>query len=769
MADYVPADGGRPPLINQRLINLYSEPTPQGPSKITRYTRPSLFYLSTVGAGPIRAFFKWFAKRIAVSGNAVYLDFYTSGANVLGNVINSTGPVRSAHSDEQVVIIAGGKAYLLDGLGWVVEASAADNTWSSVAYGNFTFVAVAATGVGNRVMTSLGGQTWTIRVSAADNDWSSVCYAPSIGLFVAVSVTGVGNRVMTSPTGTTWTARVSAADNNWQGVCWAPSLPLLVAVAGSGAGNRVMTSPNGTAWTIRVSAADNDWRSVCWSPELGLFVAVGASGAGNRVMTSVDGITWALRSSAADNSWTSVCWSPEIGLFVAVANSGVGNRVMTSPNGIVWTARVSAADNQWISVCWSPELGLFVAVALTGVANRCMTSINGIDWTFTTTVVDNDWRSVAWGPGLNALVAVGSTGAGNRAIYSQGVGFAQITDPELPSTVVDVLYLAGRFIYLDGNSSAFWWSEIGDAANIAGLSFATQAEGEALLNTGASVLSGQIAFFSIKEIEWWVPTDNIDAPFIRSSGRHVDRGSTSILSIQLADNTLFFVGTNRVVYRVSDVPERVSDFLVEEDLRVLTPTELSQVTSYVINFNGHEFYVMNLPTVTWAYDISQKEWATWASVGRSHFRPNCSDPLYGLMGDTYSGRIYNFTGSIYADQKDDNSFTDYIDRTFGIYYPLGQGTLRNFNVVLRTKRGVGVSSGQGSAPVASMRYSDDEGANWSAWTDASLGALGVTGDIAKAVWLHQGTIRAPGRMFEFRCTDPVEYIPYDVKINMPRP
>jgi len=124
------------------------------------------------------------------------------------------------------------------------------------------------------------GIVWTIRVSAADNQWVSVCYGNS--LFVAVANTGVGNRVMTSPDGIVWTIRVSAADNQWMGVCYGNGL--FVAIARTGVGNRVMTSPDGIVWTIRVSAADNEWYSVCYGN--GDFVAVSATGAGNRVMTS---------------------------------------------------------------------------------------------------------------------------------------------------------------------------------------------------------------------------------------------------------------------------------------------------------------------------------------------------------------------------------------------------------------------------------------------------------------------------------------------------
>ena len=83
-----------------------------------------------------------------------------------------------------------------DGITWTIRVSAADNDWYSVAYGGGLFVAVAATGTGNRVMTSPDGITWTIRVSAADRVWRSVAYGG--GLFVAVAATGTGNRVMTS-------------------------------------------------------------------------------------------------------------------------------------------------------------------------------------------------------------------------------------------------------------------------------------------------------------------------------------------------------------------------------------------------------------------------------------------------------------------------------------------------------------------------------------------------------------------------------------------
>jgi len=292
------------------------------------------------------------------------------------------------------------------GMNWTQRTPAADNNWASVTYANGLFVAVAASGTGNRVMTSPDGITWTIRTSAADNNWSGVTYAN--GLFVAVASSGTGNRVMTSPDGITWTALNVAADLDWNSVTYGNGL--FVAVATTGVGNRVMTSPDGITWTIRTSAADNFWTGVTYGN--GLFVAVATSGTGNRVMTSPDGITWTSRTSASDNPWVSVTYGN--GLFVAVAFNGTGNRVMTSPDGITWTSRTSAANISWNSVSYGN--GMFVAVAITGTGNRVMTSPDGITWTSRTSTADNSWTSVTYGNGL--FVAVSRTGTGNRVMTS---------------------------------------------------------------------------------------------------------------------------------------------------------------------------------------------------------------------------------------------------------------------------------------------------------------------------------------------------------------
>ncbi|BBE72041.1 DUF2793 domain-containing protein [Oharaeibacter diazotrophicus] len=305
----------------------------------------------------------------------------------------------------------------LTGSAWLASTSAADNDWRGVCWAAELglFVAVGASGSGNRVMTSPDGIAWTARTSAADNNWRAVCWSPELSLLVAVGDSGTGNRVMTSPDGITWTARASAADGGWYAVCWSPQLALFVAVGYGTVSTQIMTSPDGIAWTVRTSPAANQWFSVDWTAELGLFVAVSVDGGTSQVMTSPNGIAWTLRSVPASRSWTRVRWSAELGIFVAVAASGTGTRAMTSPDGVTWTLRTTATDSVWYGLAWAPEIGLWAAVSSDGTV---MTSPDGVTWTAGTSPAVLAWRSLAWSPELGLFAAVASTGSGNRAMTS---------------------------------------------------------------------------------------------------------------------------------------------------------------------------------------------------------------------------------------------------------------------------------------------------------------------------------------------------------------
>ena len=353
------------------------------------------------------------SKNAVVSNNA---GTFSPGAGSSGLSISSgsgtftatfTNPVALATSVFKVVIQCGAPGAVA-ATDWVSRTSSSVDQWSSIAYGNGTYVAV---GYDGGVMTSTNGISWTTgNTGIANRSWSSITYGE--GIFVAIAwgdeiISTAG--IMTSPDGITWTSIAAPAQESWSGVAYGNGI--FVAVSYTGNGNRVMTSPDGITWTRQTSATNNEWRAITYGN--GTFVAVSTDGSGNRVMTSPDGVAWTIQTSAADNYWLSVTFGN--GTFVAVSADGSGN-LMTSPDGITWTSRTSATNNSWTSVTFGN--GTFVAVSADGSGNRVMTSPDGVTWAVQASAADNNWYGVTYGNGI--FVAVSVNGTGNQVMTRSG-------------------------------------------------------------------------------------------------------------------------------------------------------------------------------------------------------------------------------------------------------------------------------------------------------------------------------------------------------------
>jgi outer membrane protein OmpA-like peptidoglycan-associated protein len=308
-----------------------------------------------------------------------------------------------------------------DGTTWTARSATEANFWSSVTFGNGTFVAVSNSGT-NRVMTSSDGITWTAR-SVPASPWTSVTYGN--GVFAAVA--GSGN-IMTSPDGITWTARGTSTDS-WSGIAYGNNT--FVAV-GMGTTNFVMTSTDGITWTNRsipTSSSGAQWKSVTWGNNK--FVAISDTGFNDRVMTSPDGVTWTYAQAIHNGNWSSIAYGNN--LFVATATSFGGggssfDYVMTSSDGTTWTPRTAAVAVGWNAVVYGG--GKFVAVSSSG-SNRVMTSTDGITWSAHTAADASGWSSVTYGNGV--YVAIATNGSGARVMTS-GALVAPTTTTIAPAT-----------------------------------------------------------------------------------------------------------------------------------------------------------------------------------------------------------------------------------------------------------------------------------------------------------------------------------------------
>lgn len=98
---------GRAGLPKARLVNMYVEKTPEGPTDSVRRSRPGMVVSSTVGNGPIRGVMTHQGVRYVLSGTRVYQ------AGVEVGIIPGLYRVRYAQSDTQLVIVADGIVYLV--------------------------------------------------------------------------------------------------------------------------------------------------------------------------------------------------------------------------------------------------------------------------------------------------------------------------------------------------------------------------------------------------------------------------------------------------------------------------------------------------------------------------------------------------------------------------------------------------------------------------------------------------------------------------------
>lgn len=353
--------------------------------------------------------------------------------------------------------------------------------------------------------------------------------------------------------------------------------------------------------------------------------------------------------------------------------------------------------------------------------------------------------------------------ADGKPWYVTSSSVAVFTDPDLLPNIVDVLLSAGRFIYLSGDDTTFQWSALGDARNIDGLSFAEANENSSEVLLAGFVLVDDIVFFMGNTAEWWSPSDDAANPYQRSPGRKYNKGIAARATTVLTDNTVFFLGSDRTVYRAGSVPTRVSNYTVEDATSRMTEADLADSSAFTVTFSGHVFYVLNLPGVgTWALDVGLSKWYEWSSWNRTRFRVTVADSE--LMGDFFSGAMFTF------DKNSFNEVGDPIERVVSSYLAYKSGpALRNFNIYLRCVRGVGLVTGYGATPVVEMRYSDDEGYTYTPWREAPLGIQGDRSDVAKSIWYDLAAVDPPGRLYEYRCTDPVFFSPAAAYFNEVRP
>jgi hypothetical protein len=315
-------------------------------------------------------------------------------------------------------------------------------------------------------------------------------------------------------------------------------------------------------------------------------------------------------------------------------------------------------------------------------------------------------------------------------------------------------------------SNQFFFSNTGDLTTIDAANFgAAQTNDSPIVEV--AVLAEEIYFFCTDKVEIWDFTGNLTAPFALSQGRTYARGCAAQGSVVKQDNSLFWIGDDFTVYRSGSAPQDVGIPIVVDRIRACG-TSVSYITGFAFNIEGHAFYGINLPSVgeTYVYDCQTKEWAQWGTLDGDSPDPSVwqAQTVAGQGGALYAGS-YN-SGEVYEIEA--TSTTDgnlAIPAIFSAQLWAVGGVRRCTTVALQCVRGIGTPAVTPD-PIVRMRYSDDGGNSWTVWRQASLGASGQSGYVAR--WNQLGLMRSPGRMFEFAVSDPVNFVAQGASYNEAR-
>lgn len=431
-----------------------------------------------------------------------------------------------------------------------------------------------------------------------------------------------------------------------------------------------------------------------------------------------------------------------INLYPETAPQGSRAKIVHygTPGQTLWTTAGTGtirAGFEALNYAYALSGGSLYRLDSTGAATLC--TGDTIPSTGTAMITDN---------GVQLVVQSGTEG-----FYVTGTVVTKITDADFPG-FSSVDYIDGYIVGSRPDSGQWFISALFDASSYDASDFAT-AESNPDHLMRVLVDHREVWLFGPKSIEPWTNTGNAAFPFERVGGAILEKGCGAALSPAKLDNSVVWLGDDRMVYRAEGYqPARISTHAIEE---ILLSGTISDAFGMTYAQGGHSFYVLTLPTLgrTLVYDaaapdpsMAWHERRSGTALVEAVWAPQCIFTAYGktLAGLT-DGRIAELDLNTYAD-LDGPIRSSIISLPL---YPDGDRGIMD-GIELECELGVGLTTGQGSDPQVMMRYSDDGGGVYSNERWASVGAIGSRRN--RAMWERCGIFRQ--RVVEFAVSDPVK-------------
>ena len=337
-----------------------------------------------------------------------------------------------------------------------------------------------------------------------------------------------------------------------------------------------------------------------------------------------------------------------------------------------------------------------------------------------------------------------------------------ITDYDFPGAA-SCAYLDGYGIFNDPGTGRFYITSLLDFSAVDALDFATsESSPDDILRV--IVDHRELWLFGSDSIEVWVNTGSADFPFERQPGTVLERGTAAGGSVAKMDSSVWWLGDDRIIYRAQGYqPVRISTHPIEQ--AIAGYSTISDAEAFTYTLDGHACYVLTFPTegATWVYDASTQQWherdSRSSDVSLGRWRAQSYVSCYGkhLVGDYAAGTVWEMSPFVYAEGDED------LVRTIQ-FPPLYAEGKRAFMSSLEVDMevGVGLSSGQGSAPQIMLQWSDDGGNTWSNehWRDVG----GIGNYRTRVTWERLGSFRQ--RTIRLSVSDPVRCVIFSAQAEI---
>lgn len=246
----------------------------------------------------------------------------------------------------------------------------------------------------------------------------------------------------------------------------------------------------------------------------------------------------------------------------------------------------------------------------------------------------------------------GEIGAGGRVVFAANYEYLFVLSGGIPylydgSTVAEIVMpddrevadidVLNNFLVLACPDGRFYWLEPGTTV-LDSLNFAT-AESSPDGIVAARAIGDEIIFFGGQRGEVWQLTGDNDAPFLRAGGRNFEVGCLARDAVLRFDNSIVWPGSDGLVYRFGNVPDRISDHGIEQRLRERT----SLPDACTAEADGHKLYLLRIPGQgTFSFDAAFPGWRQWSGGETEVWGPYCSAEadVGWLLGASGTGEVW---------------------------------------------------------------------------------------------------------------------------------